>query len=331
MEVIRLEILIKVKNLSKYYKAGKKKLNKENDRVEQPYLKAVDDVSLNVYKGEILGIVGESGCGKSTLGRCIMKLIDSTKGSIEIKGDNIVNHHFKQMKPYRKQMQMIFQNPFSSFNPKQTIGKNIGNVAKLYNIPQKAYDEKITQLLEYIGLPLSTLKRHPNELSGGQLQRLAIIRALLLNPEFIMADEPVSALDVSVQAQILNLMLDLRDEYKMTMMFISHELTVVEHICDRVAVMYLGTIVEMGNTNQLFKNALHPYTQTLLSAKPKELPELEVNRIILKGDVPSAMNIPSGCRFHTRCPYTIQNKCNVEVPKFIEIEEGHWAACHLNK
>jgi len=323
-----MEILLKANNLKKYYKVGRKQLNINKNKVEQVYLKAVDDVSFEIYKGEILGIVGESGCGKSTLGRCIMKLIDATEGTIDFKGENIVNHGFKQMKPIRKQMQMVFQNPISSFNPKQTIGKNIGDVARFYRISKQEYEIKITQLMEYIGLPKSILKSHPNELSGGQLQRLAIIRALLLNPEFIMADEPVSALDVSVQAQILNLLLDLKEEFKMTMMFISHELTVVQHICDRVCVMYLGKIVEMGETDKLFKNPLHPYTQALISAKPKELPELETKRIILKGDVPNAMNIPEGCRFHTRCSYALK-RCHIEAPQFVEIEEGHWVACHL--
>lgn len=326
---ICVETLIKIRELKKYYNVGKKKFDAGHTAIRQPVLKALDDVSFDIYKGEIFGVVGESGCGKSTLGRCIMKLTDITEGKIFFKGEDIVDYNFKQMVHIRKQMQMVFQNPFSSFNPKQTIGKNLSEVAKFYRMPTEEYKEKIKNLVEYIGLDENVLKRHPNELSGGQLQRLAIIRALILNPEFIMADEPVSALDVSVQAQILNLILDLKDKFGLTMMFISHELTVVKHICDRVAVMYLGNIVELASSEQLFSHAFHPYTAALISAKPKELPEQETKRIHLKGDVPSAMDIPQGCRFHTRCPYAKQGKCDFEIPRLNEIQPGHFVACHF--
>lgn len=319
---------MKIDGLCKEYVIGKKAKTKEK-KAEPLILHAVDNVSFDVYKGEILGVVGESGCGKSTLGRCVMRLVDITRGDLYYKDDNIAYLNYKQMKPYRSNIQMIFQNPYSSFNSKKTIGKNISDVAKFYKMDKKEYDEKISELLSYIGMTREALEKLPGEFSGGQLQRLAIIRALLLNPEFIVADEPVSALDVSVQAQILNLIQDLKKQYNTTMMFISHELTVVQHVCDRVAVMYLGNLVEIGTSKQLFGNTKHPYTKALISAKPKELPEQKSNRVMLEGEVPSAINPPKGCKFHTRCPYVKAGVCDIEVPQLVEVEPGHKVACHL--
>jgi len=303
-------------------------MNRSLSKHEIKYLHAVDDVSLSIEKGEIFGIVGESGCGKSTLGRCILRLTDITDGKVCFEGKDITHLKQHELKNQRRYMQMVFQNPFSSFNPKMSIGSSLREVGKVHKIPYNDTEKKISQLLDYISLPSDVLSRPPNELSGGQLQRLAIARALLLEPHFIMADEPVSALDVSVQAQILNLILDLRDRLNLTLMFISHELTVVEHICDFVAVMYLGVIVEKAPTEELFRNILHPYTQALFSAKPRENPEQDTSRIVLEGDVPSAIDIPSGCRFALRCPQFKKGKCDVESPNLREISPGHFVSCH---
>ncbi|MEG2038773.1 MAG: ABC transporter ATP-binding protein, partial [Oscillospiraceae bacterium] len=289
--------LLCVRNLKKHYPVGDRKYDKQSKKFTQSSVRALDGISFDVYKGEILGVVGESGCGKSTLGRCIMRLIDSTDGEILYNGKDITRLSAKKMCDIRHHMQMVFQNPYSSFNPKITIERSLREVGKFYGMKDAQIDTRIKELMECISLPASMLARHPNELSGGQLQRLAIARALMVKPEFIMADEPVSALDVSVQAQILNLILDLKEQFALTMMFISHELTVVEHVCDRVIVVYLGTMVEMGTTEQLFKNTQHPYTKALISSKPKDLPDEESNRIILAGDIPNAMEFPDGCRF----------------------------------
>lgn len=316
--------IVRVENLKKHYHlggAGKK----------AKYLHAVDGVSLSIEKGKIFGVVGESGCGKSTLGRCILRLTDITDGKIFFEENDITHLKANALKTYRRQMQMVFQNPFSSFNPKLSIGTSLREVGNVYHLPKEETNKRIKELLEIIRLPEDVLRRHPHELSGGQLQRLAIERTLLLSPSFIVADEPVSALDVSVQAQILNLICDLREELGLTMMFISHELTVVEHLCDNVAVMYLGTVVETAPTEELFKNILHPYTQALISAKPRENPEQQTNRIILEGDVPSAIDIPKGCRFASRCPKCVAGMCDVKAPELREVEKGHFVACHLAK
>ena len=313
-------VLFQVRNVMKYYPVKSQK---------GAVVKALDDVSFDIMQGEILGVVGESGCGKSTLGRCIMRLVEITDGSIAFRGEDLTKIDRRRMKVLRRQMQMVFQNPFSSFNPKHTIGHSLEEVGALFGMSRAEIKERIDYLLSVIGLDEAALTRRPGELSGGQLQRLAIARALMPKPEFIMADEPVSALDVSVQAQVLNLMLRLRNEIGVTMMFISHELTVVEHICDRVIVMYLGSIMEMGSTDALFSNTLHPYTKALLSAKPRENPDAVSERIILEGDVPSAMNVPPYCRFCTRCPNFIPGKCDAEVPPLVQVAEDHWVACHL--
>lgn len=307
--------IIEVKNLKKYYPSGGKTL------------KALDGVSFEICEGEIMGVVGESGCGKSTLGRSVLRLFPITEGQILFDGTDISLMNRRELKPYRKNMQMIFQNPYSSFNPKQKIGSALYEVGRVYGMDEKALRQKVEQLMEYISLPLDMLHRSPGELSGGQLQRLAIARALILEPGFIVADEPVSALDVSVQAQILNLITDLRKKLKMTMMFISHEMTVVEHICDNVAVMYLGRIVEMAPVKELFSNICHPYTQALMSAIPKADPEDTKERIILEGDIPNAIDLPQGCSFASRCRYCTQ-QCREKAPELKDIGNGHKVACY---
>jgi peptide/nickel transport system ATP-binding protein/oligopeptide transport system ATP-binding protein len=319
------EELIRVNQLKKYYPVYANKYGSSKTR----QLLAVDDVSFSIKKGQIYGVVGESGCGKSTLGRCLLRLVDLTEGNIYFKGEDISLYRHRELKRVRHQMQMVFQNPFSSFNPKMTIGQSLFEIGKFYKIPKDDTKIKIKQLLEHINLQDDALYRYPNELSGGQLQRLAIARALMLDPLFIIADEPVSALDVSVQAQILNLILDLRDKLSLTLLFISHELTVVEHVCDRVAVMYMGKIVEEASTVEIFSKKKHPYTEALISARPKEDPEQKTDRIILEGELPSAIDIPRGCRFFSRCPKFQKGRCDEEVPLLKEIAPEHLVACHL--
>lgn len=315
--------VVQALELKKYYEISRQGLSAgKNQR-----LHALDGVSLTIHRGEIFGVVGESGCGKSTLGRCLLRLIDITAGNILFEETDITHKSRKELKPYRQNMQMIFQNPYSSFNPKLKIGQSLREVGKVYKIDRAATEAKIRQLLAYISLPEDVLNRSPGELSGGQLQRLAIARALILDPSFIVADEPVSALDVSVQAQILNLIVDLRAKLQMTLLFISHEMTVVEHICDTVAVMYLGKIVEQASKEDLFKNLLHPYTQALMSAIPKADPEHSTERIVLKGDIPNAINLPPGCRFASRCRYCM-DICERQEPSLLDVGKGHWVACH---
>lgn len=315
-------VVVHVEHLKKYYPAGSAGFGKP-----QKVLKAVDDVSLDIHEGEIIGIVGESGCGKSTLGRSILRLFPVTDGKILFDGTDITHMDRRQLKNYRRNMQMIFQNPFSSFNPKQRIGKALMEVGKVYGMTDSEVRERISQLMNDINLPQDFLHRMPSELSGGQLQRLAIARALILNPRFIVADEPVSALDVSVQAQILNLITDLRKKMNMTMMFISHEMTVVEHTCDYVCVMYLGRIIEMAPTKELFRNITHPYTKALMSAIPKAHPDEVKERIVLEGDIPSPIDLPGGCSFASRCSYCTQ-ECRELRPELKDLGNGHFAACH---
>ena len=311
------EPVIRVENLVKEFPvAGKKTLH------------AVNGVSLAVPKGAIFGVVGESGCGKSTLGRCMLRLETITGGKVTFQGRDITGLSGRDLLPLRRNMQMIFQNPYASFNPKQKIGSALREVAKVHKIPSNEAEEKIKYLLHEINLPEDALLRIPSEMSGGQLQRLAIARALLLDPAFIVADEPVSALDVSVQAQILNLMMDLREKFSLTMLFISHEMTVVRHLCDQVAVMYLGNVVEMAGAEELFQNLLHPYTQSLMSAIPTMDPDHKKQRIVLRGDIPSAIDLPAGCPFADRCPQC-QALCRESKPELKDVGGGHMVACHL--
>ena len=315
-------VVVHVEHLKKYFPAGSSGFGKA-----PKMLKAVDDVTLDIHEGEIIGIVGESGCGKSTLGRAILRLFPVTDGQILFDGADITHMDRRQLKNYRRNMQMVFQNPFSSFNPKQRIGKALAEVGKVYGMTEVQAQERIDQLMNDINLPQDYLQRMPSELSGGQLQRLAIARALILNPRFIVADEPVSALDVSVQAQILNLITDLRKKMNMTMMFISHEMTVVEHICDYVCVMYLGRIIEMAPTKELFRNISHPYTKALMSAIPKADPDEVKERIVLEGDIPSPIDLPEGCSFASRCSFCTQ-ECKECRPLLKDLGNGHFAACH---
>ena len=309
--------VIRVENLVKEFPvAGKKTLH------------AVNGVSLAVPKGAIFGIVGESGCGKSTLGRCMLRLETITGGKVTFQGKDITGLSGRDLLPLRRNMQMIFQNPYGSFNPKQKIGSALREVAQVHKMPAREAEEKIKYLLHEINLPEDALLRIPSEMSGGQLQRLAIARALLLDPAFIVADEPVSALDVSVQAQILNLMMDLRETFSLTMLFISHEMTVVRHLCDQVAVMYLGNVVEMAESEELFQNLLHPYTQSLMSAIPTMDPDHKKQRIVLQGDIPSAIDLPAGCPFADRCPQC-QAQCRESKPELKDVGSGHMVACHM--
>jgi len=318
------DFIVEVKGIKKYFPIDDYKFAKSKIR----YVHAVDDVSFRVRRGEIFGIIGESGSGKSTIGRCVLGLHKIDSGEVYFNGEEISRLSKTQMKKHRPHMQMIFQNPLASFNPKMTIGKTFYELAKVYKIDKSETDKRIREQLEVIRLHEDVLNRLPKELSGGQLQRLAIARALMLNPEFLLADEPVSALDVSVQAQILNLMADLRDNRNQTILFISHDLTVVRHICDTVAVVYLGVIVEMGSTEELYSNVLHPYTQALISAKPKEHPLQETNRILLEGDIPNAIDVAEGCRFANRCSKFRKGLCSERTPKLKKVSSNHWVACH---
>ena len=317
------EPVIRAEHLVKEFPIASKKLGEP-----KKVLHAVSDVSLSVPKGSIFGIVGESGCGKSTLGRSLLRLETITGGKVYFQGQDITDLSGKDLLPLLRNMPMIFQNPYASFNPKQKIGSALREVAKVHKMPADQAEEKIRNLLHEINLPEDTLHRIPSEMSGGQLQRLAIARALLLDPAFIVADEPVSALDVSVQAQILNLMMDLREKFSLTMLFISHEMTVVRHLCDQVAVMYLGTVVEQAESEELFNNLLHPYTQTLMSAIPTLDPEHKKQRIVLQGDLPSAIDVPPGCPFADRCP-KCQPQCRESRPQLKDVGNNHLVACHL--
>lgn len=321
----RASHIIQVEHLKKYYPVAQKSGGKKQKHV----LKAVDDVSFHIRKGEIFGIVGESGSGKSTIGRCILNLENTTEGSIYYRGVKINNLHSRLMKIYRKEMQMIFQNPLASFNPQKTIGNALKELCKVYEMTKTQSKERIAEVLEEVDLTAEVLNRMPNQLSGGQLQRLAIARALLINPEFIVADEPVSALDVSVQAQILNLLLDLREKRGLTILFISHDLNVVQRVCDRVAVVYLGKIVELADKNDLFHDMFHPYSRALLDAKPKDHPLEEKERVLLEGDIPSAIDIGEGCRFAKRCKQYRKGACDNQTPVLRELDFGHYAACQF--
>lgn len=313
--------LLRAEGIVKNYSAGK--------RTGGGLVQAVDNVSFSLNERETLGIVGESGCGKSTLARCLLKLTPLSDGKIYFRGQELAGLMQKQFRPLRPKMQMVFQNPYSSFNPKLTLGRSLRSVGKVVGLEPKEYEERLERLLRLTGLSAEMLARHPGELSGGQLQRFALLRALLPAPEILVADEPVSALDVSVQAQILGLLLDLREQLALTMLFISHDLSVVRHVCGRVMVMYLGAVVEKAETEELFSHPLHPYTQALISAAPREYPGQEKERILLGGDIPNAMEMPDGCRFHPRCPNCIPGVCDKVSPELKENGAGHFVACHL--
>ncbi len=293
------------------------------------HIKAVDNVSFSIKKGETLGLVGESGCGKSTLGRTILKLLDPTGGNVYYKDHSIFETGKEQLRCLRRELQMIFQDPYSSLNPRLNVGEIIGESIEFHGMASgREKQEKVKYMLEICGLSPHHHRRYPHEFSGGQRQRIGIARALSLNPEFVVADEPISSLDVSIQAQIVNLMEDLQEEFGLTYLFISHDLSMVRYIADHVAVMYLGKVVEICDKNELYDNPLHPYTQALLSAVPIMDPDLKSNRIILSGDVPSPANPPLGCNFNPRCRYA-EERCRVEEPELREINGGHCVSCHL--
>jgi oligopeptide/dipeptide ABC transporter ATP-binding protein len=322
---VESEILLDVKGLKKYFPAGKKNIFTR----EQQIVKALDGVSFTVNKGETLGIVGESGCGKSTMGRTILRLHEPSAGSITFEGTDITKISKRQMKGKRKDIQMIFQDPYGSMNQKMTVGAMLTEIINTHKIvPKKNVIDYVNNLLIEVGLGPDHFYRFPHEFSGGQRQRIGIARALCVNPKLIICDEAVSALDVSVQSRILNLLQSLKRQHHLTYIFISHDLSVVKHISDRIAVMYLGEIVELTDKKTLYKNPKHPYTQSLLSAIPSINPDQKKERIILKGDVPSPLDIPSGCRFHTRCPLAM-DECKHKVPELKDIGNQQYVACHL--
>ena len=309
--------ILEIKDLCKYFKTPKGMLH------------AVDGVSLSIERGKTLGVVGESGCGKSTLGRTILKLLEPTAGQIFFEGKDITKLKPKEMLPYRREMQIIFQDPYSSIDPRKSIYQTIAEpiVANYPKMPKAEIEQKVMDIAAKVGLNTSYLKRYPHAFSGGQRQRIGIARALVLNPRVIVCDEAVSALDVSIQAQVINLLHDLQQEFGLTYLFISHDLSVVEYISDKVGVMYLGKMVEFAPTKNLFEHPMHPYTESLLSAVPVADPTVKNERIPLEGEIPNPANPPSGCHFHTRCRYCTA-KCKTDVPAYEELEPGHYVACH---
>ena len=312
------EILLEAKNLKKYFSTKKGMLH------------AVDDVNMYIKKGETLGLVGESGCGKSTTGRVLLRLLEATAGEIWFEGENILTYNKEQMRKMRMQMQIVFQDPFASLNPRMSLSEIISEplvVNKVFKDPSDM-NKRVEKLMDTVGLARRLINTYPHELDGGRRQRIGVARALALNPKFIVQDEPVSALDVSIQAQILNLMMDLQEEFHLTYLFISHDLSVVKHVSNRIAVMYLGKIVELSEYNSIFKDPLHPYTQALLSAIPVPALNVERKKIILEGDIPSPINPPDGCRFYGRCQHR-QSICKDQTPELREIEPERFVACHF--
>jgi len=316
--------LLTLNNITKHFPARGGMFKKSDGVVH-----AVDGVSFSIEEGETFGLVGESGCGKSTLGRVIARLIEPTSGEVIFDSKDITRLKAKELKSVRRGLQLIFQDPYASLNPRMPVGEIIGEALKIHNIANgKERGERVKKLIDIVGLPKDSAYRYPHEFSGGQRQRIGIARALALNPRFIIADEPISALDVSIQAQIINLFKDLQKEFGLTYLFITHDLRVVEYISNRIAVMYLGKIVEIGNSADIYSHPVHPYTEALLSAVPMPDPKRKKKRIILKGDIPSPLNPPSGCRFHTRCIYA-QERCRVEEPLLIPRRDNRLAACHF--
>jgi len=316
--------LVEVRDLVKHFPVTGGVLLREVARVH-----AVDGVSLSIEPGETLGLVGESGCGKSTLGRLILRLEEPTSGQVLFEGEDILAYGQEKMRSMREEMQVIFQDPFSSLNPRKSVAHIVGEPLLVHGVRSRTERENRVQgLLEVVGLRREHMRRYPHQFSGGQRQRIGVARALALNPKLIICDEAVSALDVSIQAQVINLLQDLQDEFNLTYLFISHDLSVVEHISDRVAVMYLGKVVELADKKTLYHNPLHPYTQALLGAAPVPDPHREMKHTILKGDVPSPIKPPPGCRFHTRCPY-MEQICQDHEPELRELGKGHTAACHF--
>jgi peptide/nickel transport system ATP-binding protein/oligopeptide transport system ATP-binding protein len=315
--------LVEVKNLVKYFPVRGGLLQRVIAQV-----RAVEDVSFTVREGETFGLVGESGCGKTTVGRTLLRLIPATSGQVIFDGQDIFKANSRELKALRRNMQIIFQDPFSSLDPRMPVGESVAEGLLVHNIGKNSKErfEVVIHTLRKVGLEDYHARRYPHEFSGGQRQRIGIARALALRPKFIVCDEPVSALDVSIQAQVLNILKELQKEFSLTYLFVAHNLSVVEHISDRIGVMYLGKMVELTNREELFRNPLHPYTQALLSAIPVPDPDYKRERIILKGDVPSPLRPPSGCRFHPRCPVALE-QCSKEEPQFKEVAKDHWVAC----
>jgi oligopeptide transport system ATP-binding protein len=318
--------LLQVKDLVKQFPIRGGLLQREVERVH-----AVDGVSFDLAAGETLGVVGESGCGKSTTGRCILRLIEPTSGEVHFNGQNVTSAGKDELRALARDMQIIFQDPYASLNPRMTVGAIVGEALTIHKLAatRQAYDERIVQLLETVGLAADHMRRYPHEFSGGQRQRIGIARALAVSPKLIVCDEAVSALDVSIQAQVINLLEDLQAQFDLTYVFIAHDLSVVEHISDRVAVMYLGRIVEIAPAKDLYTSPRHPYTEALLSAVPIPDPQVKRQRIRLQGDVPSPIRPPPGCHFHTRCPIAQKGLCDVQKPQLKVVGEGHQVSCHL--
>jgi oligopeptide transport system ATP-binding protein len=319
-------VLVEVRNLKKYFPIKSGIVFQR----EVAAVQAVDGVSFDIYEGETLGLVGESGCGKSTTGRTILQLYRATAGSVKFEGQELTTLKGEPMRRMRRKMQMVFQDPYASLNPRMSVGRIVAEPLVVHNIgTRKEREERVAELLELVGLNPYFVRRYPHEFSGGQRQRIGLARSLALNPQFIVADEPISALDVSIQAQVVNLLEKLQDELGLTYLFIAHDLSMVRHLCNRVAVMYLGKIVEVAESEELYTNPLHPYTQALLSAVPVPDPVVEETRqrIILKGDVPSPINPPKGCNFNTRCPVSV-DVCYEQDPDLVEVLPEHWVACH---
>ena len=319
--------LLQVKNLVKHFPIKGGLLQREVGRVH-----AVDGLSFDLTAGETLGVVGESGCGKSTMGRCLLRLIEPTSGEVWFEGMNVTTLGKDDLRAMARDMQIIFQDPYASLNPRMTVGAIIGEaltIHKLAPTPQ-AYQDRIVELLETVGLSADHMRRYPHEFSGGQRQRIGIARALAVSPKLVVCDEAVSALDVSIQAQVINLLEDLQAKFNLTYIFIAHDLSVVEHISDRVAVMYLGRIVEIAPARDLYVTPRHPYTEALLSAVPIPDPTIKRKRVMLQGDVPSPINPPTGCHFHTRCPKAQHPRCSTEKPELKQAADGHWVSCHFH-